>query len=59
MEYLVRFSQWHETFRLAELKALAHVADIDMQVLAYSDEVSLINTKANRITNQWHYLTQN
>jgi len=38
MEYLVRFSQWHETFRLAELQALAHVANIDMQVLAYSDE---------------------
>lgn len=39
MEYLIRFSQWHETFRLAEIQALAQVARINMEVLSYSDEV--------------------
>lgn len=39
MEYLVRFSQSHETFRLPELEALAIVEGIDLKVISYSLEV--------------------
>ncbi|KAM0286450.1 hypothetical protein ACHAQH_000876 [Verticillium albo-atrum] len=38
MDCLVRFSQFHESFRLAELKALAVVEGIDLKILDYSDE---------------------
>ncbi|CRK26339.1 hypothetical protein BN1708_014487 [Verticillium longisporum] len=38
MDYLVRFSQFHESFRLAELKALAVVEGIDLKILEYSDD---------------------
>ncbi|KAF3356135.1 Dual specificity protein kinase pom1 [Verticillium dahliae VDG1] len=38
MDYLVRFSQFHESFRLAELKALAVVEGIDLRILEYSDD---------------------
>ncbi|KAN0117232.1 tRNA guanosine-2'-O-methyltransferase [Hyaloscypha variabilis] len=36
MEYMIRFTQVHETFRLAEIKALAVLEDIDLEVLSYS-----------------------
>ncbi|KUJ07936.1 tRNA guanosine-2'-O-methyltransferase [Mollisia scopiformis] len=36
MEYLIRFTQVHETFRLAEIKALAVLENIDLEVLSYS-----------------------
>ncbi|KAF9873713.1 RNA methylase family protein [Colletotrichum karsti] len=38
MEYLVRFSQAHESFRLPELQALADLEGIDMKVVEYSHE---------------------
>ncbi|VBB84147.1 Putative tRNA guanosine-2'-O-methyltransferase TRM11 [Podospora comata] len=38
MEYLIRFSQSHETFRLPELQALAVLEGIDMEVVSYSLE---------------------
>ncbi|KAI1415470.1 tRNA guanosine-2'-O-methyltransferase TRM11 [Hypoxylon sp. FL1857] len=38
MEYLIRFSQSHETFRLAEIQALATVEGIDLEVISYSEE---------------------
>ncbi|OTB01666.1 hypothetical protein M426DRAFT_323293 [Hypoxylon sp. CI-4A] len=38
MEYLIRFSQSHETFRLAEIQSLAIVEGIDLEVIFYSDE---------------------
>ncbi|KAI5867348.1 tRNA guanosine-2'-O-methyltransferase TRM11 [Durotheca rogersii] len=38
MEYLIRFSQSLETFRLAEIQALAVVEGIDLEVISYSDE---------------------
>lgn len=41
MEYLIRFSQSHETFRLPEIEALAIVEGIDLKVVSYSLEVSL------------------
>ncbi len=39
MDYLVRFSQTHETFRLPEIQALAVLEGIDMEVKEYSLEV--------------------
>ena len=39
MEYLIRFTQWHETFRLAETQAIAYLLKIDLKILSYSDEV--------------------
>ncbi|KAI1134004.1 tRNA guanosine-2'-O-methyltransferase TRM11 [Hypoxylon sp. FL0543] len=38
MEYLIRFSQSHETFRLAEIQALAIVEGINLEVISYSEE---------------------
>lgn len=39
MEYLIRFSQSHETFRVPEIQALAKVIGVDMQILHYDLEV--------------------
>ena len=39
MEYMIRFTQVHETFRLAEIKALAVLEGIDLEVLSYSPSV--------------------
>ncbi|RDW71942.1 tRNA guanosine-2'-O-methyltransferase [Coleophoma crateriformis] len=36
MEYMIRFSQSHETFRLAEIEALAVLEGIKFQVTSYS-----------------------
>ncbi len=36
MEYMIRFTQVHETFRLAEITALAVLENIDLEVLSYS-----------------------
>lgn len=41
MEYLVRFVQLHETFRVPELQAVASIAGVDMQVLDYDQDVWL------------------
>ncbi|KAK3400196.1 hypothetical protein B0T20DRAFT_478041 [Sordaria brevicollis] len=38
MEYLIRFSQSHETFRLPEIEALAVIEGIDLKVISYSLE---------------------
>ncbi|KAK6205965.1 hypothetical protein LQW54_008028 [Pestalotiopsis sp. IQ-011] len=38
MEYLIRFSQSHETFRLPEIQALAELGKIDMKVIYYHPE---------------------
>ncbi|KAI1102739.1 tRNA guanosine-2'-O-methyltransferase TRM11 [Jackrogersella minutella] len=38
MEYLIRFSQSHETFRLAEIQSLAVVNGINLEVISYSEE---------------------
>jgi tRNA G10 N-methylase Trm11 len=40
MDYLIRFSQSHETFRLPEIQALALIEGIDLKVVSYSLEVS-------------------
>ena len=38
-EYLIRFSQTHESFRLPELQSLALLEGLDMTVVSYSDSV--------------------
>ena len=40
MEFLIRFSQSHETFRMPEIQALALVAGADMKVIFYDVDVS-------------------
>jgi tRNA (guanine10-N2)-methyltransferase len=37
--YLVRFVQMHESFRIAELKALAKIAGVEIEVLKYDEDV--------------------
>ncbi|KAK0643335.1 S-adenosyl-L-methionine-dependent methyltransferase [Cercophora newfieldiana] len=38
MDYLIRFSQSHETFRLPEIQALAVIEGVDLKVASYSLE---------------------
>ena len=40
MEYMIRFTQVHETFRLAEIEALAVLEGINLEVLSYNPSVS-------------------
>jgi tRNA (guanine10-N2)-methyltransferase len=40
MEYMIRFNQVHETFRLPEIEALAVLHNISLEVLSYSPSVS-------------------
>ncbi|CAK7562469.1 MAG: hypothetical protein SEPTF4163_000315 [Sporothrix epigloea] len=35
MEYLVRFSQSHESFRLAEIQALATLENVELEIMSY------------------------
>jgi tRNA G10 N-methylase Trm11 len=41
MEYLIRFSQSHESFRLPEIQALAEFGKFDIKVLHYELEVRI------------------
>ena len=45
MDYLIRFSQSHETFRLPEIQALALIEGVDMKVISYTIEVSLTSSQ--------------
>ncbi|KAK4444925.1 S-adenosyl-L-methionine-dependent methyltransferase [Podospora aff. communis PSN243] len=38
MDYLIRFSQSHETFRLPEIQALAVIEGVDLKVVSYSPD---------------------
>ncbi|KAI1747405.1 S-adenosyl-L-methionine-dependent methyltransferase [Xylaria castorea] len=38
MQYLIRFTQLHDTFRLAEIQALAILASVDLKTISYSAE---------------------
>ncbi|KDN61897.1 hypothetical protein CSUB01_07549 [Colletotrichum sublineola] len=59
MEYLVRFSQAHESFRLPELQALADLEGIAMKVIEYSPDVSVHPLLFWAVLNAFsHYLTQ-
>ena len=40
MEYMIRLTQVHETFRLAEIKALAVLEGIPLEILSYTPSVS-------------------
>jgi len=40
-EYLVRLAQVHESFRKAELEALAELTGIEMEIILYSEDVRL------------------
>ena len=40
MEYMIRFTQTHESFRLAEIQSLATLENIDLQINSYSPDVS-------------------
>lgn len=44
MEYMIRFTQVHETFRLAEIEALAVLEGIHLEVLSYSPSVSPVSS---------------
>lgn len=40
MEYLIRFAQCHETFRLPEIQSLATLAGAELEIVSYNDHVS-------------------
>lgn len=42
MDFLIKFAQVHETFRLPEIEALAIVQGVDMKVLQYSLDVRFL-----------------
>lgn len=39
MEYLIRFAQCHESFRVPELQAVATLVNVDLEIVSYSDFV--------------------
>jgi tRNA (guanine10-N2)-methyltransferase len=39
--YLVRLAQIHESFREAELRALAEIAGVDIEIEKYDDDVGV------------------
>lgn len=39
MNFLIKFAQTHESFRLAEIHALAELEGVDLTIVDYSDEV--------------------
>ena len=38
-QYLVRLAQIHESFRKAELHALANLAGVELEIVTYDDDV--------------------
>lgn len=44
MEYLIRFAQAHESFRQAEIQALADLAGVKLEFIHYDKNVSSINS---------------
>jgi len=53
MEYVIRFTQVHETFRLAEIEALALLEGISLEVLSYSPSVSSSPGTANLVADKF------
>lgn len=39
MDFLIKFAQAHETFRVPEIEALALVEGLDMEIVDYSQDV--------------------
>lgn len=55
MLFLIKFAQAHETFRIPEIKALAILENVELEVVDYSEEVSrrrnkALNNQAKKIT---------
>ena len=40
-EYLVRFVQLHDSFRIPELQAAADLANVSLEIVAYHHDVSI------------------
>lgn len=43
MEYLIRFAQVHESFRKAEIEALAALVGVNVEFLVYTEDVGCIS----------------
>ncbi len=43
MEFLIRFVQIHESFRMPEIEALAVLTNVNIEFLFYSEDVRLIS----------------
>lgn len=43
MEYLIRFAQAHESFRKAEIEALAALVGVNVEFLVYTEDVGCIS----------------
>jgi len=39
MNFLIKFAQTHESFRLAEIQALAEIEGVDLTIVNYNDKV--------------------
>jgi tRNA G10 N-methylase Trm11 len=50
MDFLIKFAQAHETFRLPEIKALAIVEGVDMEIIKYHEDVRYTNSVNRRLT---------
>jgi len=44
MEYMIRFTQVHDTFRLPEIDALGVLEGIKLEVISYNPSVSFTST---------------
>lgn len=44
LDYLIRFSHDLESFRVAEIEALALIEGVDMEILRYNAGVSFLST---------------
>lgn len=49
MDFLVRFTQTHETFRLPELRALATITDTNMEIISYSAMVLSVRFRVEAV----------
>ncbi|OAA39140.1 RNA methylase family protein [Metarhizium rileyi] len=41
MDFIIKFAQAHESFRLAEIQALAEIERVDLEIIEYSDQSPL------------------
>ena len=53
MEYLIRFAQQHESFRLPEIQALATLARIDLEIISYNEHVRVISLHTYFLSFTW------
>lgn len=55
MDFLIKFAQAHETFRLPEIKALAIVEGVDMEIVTYDEDVRYIPQRTLRLTHTYSH----